>query len=310
MITSGMVNVFTGDMEAAIVFYRDRLGLAETFRTPASGTPEHIEFAAGGFTLGLGTVEAARRVHGIDSTPGTPAMALVLWNDDVDATYADLVAAGAPAVKEPHDAGNDNRNAVVRDPDGNLVELVSKTAGPSRARPDMWVDPEDDPREGGPSRGDERTTLLEYLRTQRLTLEMKCSGLNAAQLARRSVPPSTMSLLGLVRHLADVELSWSRRRLAGQEVDFHFRQPDNRDAAFDGDVADPVAVEEAWAAWRAECAFTDQFVHDTADLSSTGSSEDGPISVREVLVHLIEEYARHNGHADLLRERIDGRTGE
>jgi len=126
VITSGLVNLYTGDIEAAIGFYRDLLGLRETFRTPAEGTPEHVEIVADGFTLGLGSVEAAKRVHGVDSTPGAPAMAVVLWTHDVDTTYATLVAAGSPGVREPHDAGNNNRNAVIRDPDGNLVELVAK----------------------------------------------------------------------------------------------------------------------------------------------------------------------------------------
>lgn len=128
MITSGLVNLYTHDIEAGIRFYQGVLGLRETFRTPRHGTPEHVEMAAGGFTLGLGTVEAAKRVHGVDSAPGAPAMAVVLWTDDVDATFARLVAAGVPAVKAPHDTGNGNRNALVRDPDGNLVELVAKLA--------------------------------------------------------------------------------------------------------------------------------------------------------------------------------------
>lgn len=126
MITSGLVNLYTRDIGAGVGFYRDLLGLRETFRTPTDGTPEHVEMAAGGFTLGLGTTEAAQRVHGVDSAPGAPAMAVVLWTEDVDTAYATLVAAGTPVVKEPHDTGNDNRNALVRDPDGNLVELVAK----------------------------------------------------------------------------------------------------------------------------------------------------------------------------------------
>jgi lactoylglutathione lyase len=126
MITSGLVNLYTSDIAASVEFYRDLLGLPETFRTPSDGVPEHVEMTAGGFTVGLGTVEAAKRVHGVDSTPGAPAMAVVFWTEDVDATYGKLVAAGVRAVKEPHDAGNNNRNAVVRDPDGNLVELVAK----------------------------------------------------------------------------------------------------------------------------------------------------------------------------------------
>jgi len=128
VITSGLVNLFTRDVEAGVAFYRDLLGMRETFRTPAEGVPEHVEMAAGGFTLGLGAIEAARRVHGVDATPGAPAMVVVLWTDDVDATYAALLAAGVPTVSAPHDTGNSNRNAVVRDPDGNLVELVAKRA--------------------------------------------------------------------------------------------------------------------------------------------------------------------------------------
>ena len=123
-----------------------------------------------------------------------------------------------------------------------------------RQFPDMWVDPEDDPREGGPSLGDERTTLVEYLRCQRLTLEMKCSGLDAADLARRSVEPSTMSLLGLVRHLAEVERGWFRRVMAGQDAPPHFSSDADRDGDFDGALPDPAVVVEAWDVWRVECA--------------------------------------------------------
>lgn len=126
MFGNGLVNLYTRDMEAGIRFYRDLLGLAETFRTPTEGTPEHVEFRAGGFTVGLGTVEAAKRVHGIDATPGASSAVVVLWTDDVDRAYADLERAGVTCVQAPHDTGNANRNALVRDPDGNLLELVSK----------------------------------------------------------------------------------------------------------------------------------------------------------------------------------------
>lgn len=126
MFVDGLVNIYTADIEAAIHFYKDLLDLEETFRTPKEGVPEHIEFRAGGFTLGLGTVEAAKRVHAVDATPGTPAMALVLWCEDVDEAHAGLTAAGATVLQPPHDTGNDNRNAMFRDPDGNLVEIVSK----------------------------------------------------------------------------------------------------------------------------------------------------------------------------------------
>ena len=126
MVASGLVNVFTHDIERALRFYQGVLGLPETFRTPPAGTPEHVEMRAGGFVLALSTAEAARRVHGVDAEVGRPAMSLVFWVDDVDAAFDAVTAAGAPVVTEPHDAGNDNRNAVVRDPDGTLVELVAK----------------------------------------------------------------------------------------------------------------------------------------------------------------------------------------
>lgn len=172
----------------------------------------------------------------------------------------------------------------------------------------MFIDSGNDPREGGPTLGDERATLVEYLRYQRLTLELKCSGLNAADLARRSVEPSTMSLLGLVRHMADVERGWFRRKMAGQEAPRHFSSDTDVDGDFDGAVADPEVVTQAWEVWRDECAFTDQFVAEAPDLGVT--DPDQRFSLREVLVHMVEEYARHNGHADLLRERIDGRVGQ
>jgi lactoylglutathione lyase len=126
MFASALVNLYTNDIEAGLRFYRDRLGFAETFRTPRDGTPSHVELRLNGFTLGLGTVEAARRVHGVEAAPGMPAMVLVVWADDVDEAYRELVAAGVPAVQPPHDTGNNNRNALLRDPDGNLVEIVAK----------------------------------------------------------------------------------------------------------------------------------------------------------------------------------------
>jgi uncharacterized damage-inducible protein DinB len=175
----------------------------------------------------------------------------------------------------------------------------------------MFVEPENDPREGGPTLGDERATLVEYLRCQRLTLELKCSGLGPADLARRSVEPSTLSLLGLVRHMAEVERTWFRDRMAGQNAPPHFCSDSDPDGDFDGAVPDPDAVAQAWAVWRAEVAFANQFVAEAPDVDITGNDPwQGPVSLREVLVHMIEEYARHNGHADLLRERIDGRIGQ
>jgi uncharacterized damage-inducible protein DinB len=181
---------------------------------------------------------------------------------------------------------------------------------PARRRAEMFLDPIDDPRLGGPSLVDERGTLVEYLRCQRLTLELKCSGLDAEQLARRAVEPSTLSLLGLIRHMAEVERTWFRRRLAGQHAPAHFCSATQPDADFDGARPDPQVVDLAWQLWREEIRFADRFIGaaETLDVAADVPGH-GPISLREVLVHMVEEYARHNGHADLLRERIDGRVG-
>jgi lactoylglutathione lyase len=124
--TGALVNLYTRDIQAGLRFYGDLLGFTETFRTPTEGVPEHVELRSNGFTVGLGTVEAARRVHGVEAAPGSPAMVLVVWTDDVDAAYRHLVAAGVPVVQPPHNTGNNNRNALLRDPDGNLVEIVAK----------------------------------------------------------------------------------------------------------------------------------------------------------------------------------------
>ena len=176
---------------------------------------------------------------------------------------------------------------------------------------------DDDPREHGPTLGDERATLVDSLRRQRLTLELKCAGLDAKAMARRSVEPSTLSLLGLVRHLAEMERATWRGMMSGSDVPRLFCSDTDRDGDFDGAVADPRVVAEAWDAWRAEVDFATRFVAGAPDLDVTGEdplnqhgSGGGAMSLREVLVGTIEEYARHLGHADLLRERIDGRLGQ
>jgi hypothetical protein len=176
---------------------------------------------------------------------------------------------------------------------------------------------DDDPRENGPTLGDERTTLVEALRCARLTLEMKCSDLDAEAMARRSVEPSTMSLLGLVRHLAEVERASFRVLMARQNVPRLFCSDTDPDGDFNGAVSDPQVVAEAWDAWHAEVDFATQFVADAPSLDITGEdplnqhgSGGGAMSLREVLVGTIWEYGRHMGHADLLRERIDGRIGQ
>jgi len=175
---------------------------------------------------------------------------------------------------------------------------------------DMWVDPDNDPREGGPSPVDERATLLEYLRKYRLTLKMKCDDLDAGQLAARSVPPSTMSLLGLVRHMAEVERSWFRGVMAGEDAPSLY-QAAGPEGDWAGAVPDRSVVVEAWQAWGDEVRYAERYVAGVDDLGTLGRKRDGStIPLRSVLVHMVEEYARHCGHADLLRERIDGRVGQ
>jgi uncharacterized damage-inducible protein DinB len=176
----------------------------------------------------------------------------------------------------------------------------------------MWTTPEEDPRAYGNPVG-EKANYQDYLGNYRLTIEMKCEGLDASQLARRSVPPSSLSLLGLVRHLAMVENSWFQRVLQGRtDAPRPFARQDDPDWDFTGAVADPAVVQEAFATWKAEIAAADEWLDALGEdgLDRHVSHGDGSVATRDVLVHMIEEYARHAGHADLLRECIDGRTGQ
>ncbi|HZT97712.1 MAG TPA: DinB family protein [Chloroflexota bacterium] len=172
--------------------------------------------------------------------------------------------------------------------------------------PDMWADPDDDPRNSeGVSPDGELATLQDYLTKYRMTLRMKCEGLNAEQLARRSVPPSTMSLLGLLRHLAEAERAW---RNWISEGDPEPKLYGEHDADFDGAAGDLAEVDSAYSALSREQAVTDAALAEHPDLSERVGKK--AIAVRELMVHRIEEYARHCGHADLLRECIDGRVGQ
>ena len=176
----------------------------------------------------------------------------------------------------------------------------------------MWAPPGEDPRVSGKPVG-ELATIREYLTHYRLTLELKCRDLTPAQLATRSVPPSTMSLLGLVRHMARVEHNWFRRSLQGRrELPRLYWSAENNDLDFDGAVADAAVVQDAFAAWQAEIAEADRWLDEVTDLGATVVTPRGDeeTTVRDVLIHMVEEYARHCGHADLLRECIDGRTGQ
>src|SRR4051794_8516714 len=133
----------------------------------------------------------------------------------------------------------------------------------------MFVTPDEDPRADGGFAG-ERDTLIGYLRDQRLTLELKCADLDAEQLASRSVAPSPMSLLGLVRHMAGVEQSWLRVHMAGFQVPRHYRPNDDRDFAFNAAVADPELVKDAFETWKSEIAFAEDYVDSVEDLGYIG----------------------------------------
>jgi uncharacterized damage-inducible protein DinB len=201
---------------------------------------------------------------------------------------------------------------VVAVTEDNAGEALPERWNAVGAGSDVWMDRAQDPRfAGGAEVEGERATLLDYLRAYRLAIELKCADLDAAQLARRSVPPSTMSLLGLIRHMAEVERNWFRRVMAQADAPPLYWSEDLADADWLGAVADPAVVDDAWQAWRDEVAFAEEFVAGSPDLGIRATMQDGEtIELREVLVHMIEEYARHCGHADLLRERIDGRVGQ
>jgi hypothetical protein len=166
----------------------------------------------------------------------------------------------------------------------------------------------DDPRIDPPLEAGERATLTAFLDFNRETLALKCDGLTDDQLRERAVPPSGLSLLGIVRHLAEVERNWFRPVLEGEEMRLIYAPDLDWEGAF-RDVATR-DVSEAFSTWRAECDHARALVSSAPTLETRGFRGGEWFSLRWVLNHMIEEYARHNGHADLLRERLDGVTGE
>ena len=156
--------------------------------------------------------------------------------------------------------------------------------------------------------GDEREILTAYLDFHRRTFDLKCEGVPPDRLSERAVPPSGLSLHGLARHLAGAERWWFRIQFAGEDVDLLFYADDDPNMDFEGLDGDPL---DSFAAWRAECEASRRVVAATESLDATGThaATGNPVSLRRVLVNMIAEYARHNGHADLLRERIDGAVG-
>jgi hypothetical protein len=171
-----------------------------------------------------------------------------------------------------------------------------------------WIAPDVERSEDYPERRNEpeREMLRDWLDWHRATLLRKCAGLDASQLARRAVPPSNLSLLGLVRHMSDTELGWVRQTFRGEQVPDHYYRPDAPFADFE--EADPAGAETDFECYWAECRAVDAAL-DGVSLDDTFTFQEKTISVRWMWQHLVEEYARHNGHADLLREAIDGSAG-
>jgi hypothetical protein len=170
-----------------------------------------------------------------------------------------------------------------------------------------WTAPEIT-RTPAPHLAGEREMLEGWLDFQRQTLLFKCAGLTAEQLRRKEVPPSSLTLLGLVRHMAEVERIWFRRQVAGQDMPWLYCTDESPDGDFDDvEKADPSAD---FATYTSECEQSRAAIADLPlEHEFHNPRRDTALSLRWVYVHMIEEYARHNGHADLLRERVDGRTG-
>ena len=163
-------------------------------------------------------------------------------------------------------------------------------------------------RIGPPLIAGEREMLRGFLDFHRATLAMKCDGLSDADLRRRSSPPSTLSLLGLVRHMAEVERTWFRKVINGEDIPLVWSDAGDYQVAYEASTA---TRSEAFAAWLAEVELARRIEEGAESLDVTGHQprwgED--VSLRLVMLHVLQEYARHNGHADFLREAIDGSVG-
>jgi len=170
----------------------------------------------------------------------------------------------------------------------------------------IWIAPSPPPLTDGPLTGPERPILEGFLAGQRHTLLSLCAGLTDEQLAVRAIEPSQLSLLGLVRHLAKVERTWLRQRAAGQPIGPLYDLGLGKD--FDFDVLEPALAGTDFERYREECRLGDAAVAEISFDHEFVHREE-TYSLRLVYVHLIAEYSRHNGHADLLRERLDGTTG-
>ena len=156
--------------------------------------------------------------------------------------------------------------------------------------------------------GDERTMLTVWLDYQRATLMWKCEGLSGPDMARKGIPTSNLSLLGLVRHMTFVEWSWFEEVFSGDPSPQPFSTDEDTDVDFND--LHPDRVDEDMARFLHQCEVSRAIVAGAGSLDQEAAQARDVVSLRWIMVHMIEEYARHNGHADLLRELIDGAVGE
>jgi uncharacterized damage-inducible protein DinB len=170
----------------------------------------------------------------------------------------------------------------------------------------VWMAP-DVLRPSGSFAAPEPEMLTGLLDWHRSTLLFKCAGLTGEQLARAPLADSNLSLLGLVRHLAKVERVWFRRRFAGEPIDNLYSTPEWKDADFED--LDPGRAEDDYARLRDEQERARQITTGARMDASFADADGDQVSLRFILVHMIGEYARHNGHADLIRQAVDGTTG-
>ena len=171
-----------------------------------------------------------------------------------------------------------------------------------------WIAPDVERSDDYPARRNEpeQDMLRDWLDWHRATLLRKCAGLDAERLAERAVPSSDLSLLGLVRHMSDTERGWVRQTFRGEQIPDLYYRPDSPSADFK--EAGPANAEQDYGIYLAECRAVDTAL-ENAKLDDTFTFREQTISARWMWQHLVEEYARHNGHADLIREAVDGSAG-
>lgn len=302
------------DARAAIDWYARALGAVVTFQPIVMPDDRvgHVELSVGGARFMMADAHPEIHADAPDPARGA-AVTLHLTVDDVDALTEQARQLGATVDRGPEDNPPVGRVSVLRDPFGHRWFLNQPTpdepAGPTQAHADVATSPvwAGDDRVPIPRLAGEREALLAYLEHYRRTIELKCEGLSREQLDTASVPPSTMTLHGLLRHLAGVERWWFQQNFAGSDVPMLYYTDANPDLDFDVGTDDPA---DALRAWHEECETSRRLVADAA-LEQTGHGVRGDFdfNLRWLLLRMISEYAQHCGHADLLRERVDGRTG-